>query len=382
MSAEILKYGMVGGGPGAFIGEVHRTAARFDGKNILTAGSFSRDYQKTLKTGKDLGIDENRLYKNYTEMAEKESELADGIDFVSVVTPNHTHFEVAEAFLSQGISVVCDKPVTTSSQEASKLKQLAEKNDAEFCVTYTYSGYPMVKEAKELVEKGEIGDIRVIMGEYPQEWLAEPTEEENKQASWRIDPNQAGISNCIGDIGSHIEHTVSYISGLEISKLSANLDTFVAGRELDDNGEVMIKYENGATGMYWASQVAVGNDNGLKVRIFGSKGSLEWSQENPNYLYFSKLGEATKILSRGHGYLGNEAQKSNRIPPGHPEGYFEAFANIYANFSAALLEKKKKGKIEEQDFDYPTITEGLRGVKFIEKCVASSQQGASWVDFE
>jgi len=382
MSAEVLKYGMVGGGPGAFIGEVHRTAARFDGKNVLAAGSFSRDYQKTLKAGKDLGIDENRLYKNYTEMAEKESELTDGIDFVSVVTPNHTHFKIAEAFLSRGISVVCDKPVTTSSQEALELKQLAEKNDAEFCVTYTYSGYPMVKEAKELVEKGEIGDIRVVMGEYPQEWLAEPAGEENKQASWRTDPNQAGISNCIGDIGSHIEHTVSYITGLEISELSANLDTFVAGRELDDNGEVMIKYENGATGMYWASQVAVGNDNGLKVRIFGSKGSLEWSQENPNYLYFSKLGEATKILSRGHDYLGNKAQKTNRIPPGHPEGYFEAFANIYANFSAALLEKKEKGRIEEKDFDYPKITEGLRGVKFIEKCVASSKQGASWVNFE
>ena len=382
MSAEVLKYGMVGGGPGAFIGEVHRTAARFDGKNVLAAGSFSRDYQKTLKTGKDLGIDEDRLYKNYTEMAEKESELTDGIDFVSVVTPNHTHFKIAKAFLSRGISVVCDKPVTTSSQEALELKQLAEKNDAEFCVTYTYSGYPMVKEAKELVEKGEIGDIRVVMGEYPQEWLAEPAGENNKQASWRTDPNQAGISNCIGDIGSHIEHTVSYITGLKISELSANLDTFVADRELDDNGEVMIKYENGATGMYWASQVAVGNDNGLKVRIFGSKGSLEWSQENPNYLYFSKLGEATKILSRGHDYLGNKAQKTNRIPPGHPEGYFEAFANIYANFSAALLEKKEKGRIEEKDFDYPKITEGLRGVKFIEKCVASSKQGASWVNFE
>ncbi len=382
MTKKKLRYGMVGGGPGAFIGEVHRRAAKFDGKNILVAGSFSSDYDKTLAKGEELGLEEKRLYKTYEEMAARESELKEGIDFVSITTPNHTHFKIARAFLTRGISVVCDKPVTTSSAEAEELLELAEKHRALFCVTYTYSGYPMVKEAKELVENGELGDIRVIMGEYPQEWLAERAEMgDNRQASWRTNPAEAGISNCMGDIGSHIEHTTSYITGCEISQLSANLNTFVEGRILDDNGQVMIKYKNGATGMFWASQVAIGNDNGLKVRVFGSKGSLEWEQENPNYLHFTKLNEATKILSRGHDYLGPAAKKNTRIPSGHPEGYFEAFANIYNNFSQALLEKKEKGKVKEEDFDYPKLEEGYRGVKFVEKCVESSNNGSSWLDF-
>lgn len=379
MKETRLKYGMVGGGPGAFIGEVHRRAVRLDNKAELVAGSFSRDYDKTLITGRELGLDEARLYDSFQEMAKQEAARDDGIDFVSIATPNHTHHRIAKAFLEQGINVLCDKPVTTTVAEAEELQELTDQTEALFCVSYTYSGYPMVKEARRMIKEGELGELRMIMGEYPQEWLAVPAD--NKQAVWRTNPDQAGISNCMGDIGSHIEHTVSYMTGCEISRLSANLDIFVEGRELDDNGGVMIKYDNGVSGMYWASQVAIGNDNSLKVRIFGSKGSLEWKQENPNYLKFTKLNEAPQILSRGHEYLGDEAQANTRIPAGHPEGYFEAFANVYSNFAAAVQAKKDKGSINPDDFDYPKLEEGLRGVKFVKKCVESSKMDSKWVDF-
>ncbi|MGM0420864.1 MAG: Gfo/Idh/MocA family protein [Bacillota bacterium] len=379
MKESHLRYGMVGGGPGAFIGEVHRRAARLDDKVKLVAGSFSREYEKTLTTGRELGMDEDRLYDNFQDMAAREAEREDGIDFVSITTPNHTHHKIAKAFLEKGINVLCDKPVTTTVAEAEELQEIAVRNEALFCVSYTYSGYPMVKEARHLIEEGELGEIRVIMGEYPQEWLAEPAD--NKQASWRTNPDQAGISNCMGDIGSHIEHTVSYMTGCEIKKLSANLDIFVEGRKLDDNGEVMVKYEDGVSGMYWASQVAIGHDNGLKIRVYGSKGSLEWEQENPNYLKFTRLNQAPRILSRGHEYLGETAQANTRVPAGHPEGYIEAFANIYSNFAAAVQAKKEQGSIDPAEFDYPKLEEGLRGVKFVKKCVESSRKDSKWMDF-
>lgn len=379
MKESRLRYGMVGGGPGAFIGEVHRRAARLDNKVKLVAGSFSRDYEKTLITGKELGLAEDRLYEDFQEMAAREADREDGIDFVSITTPNHTHHKIAKTFLENGINVLCDKPVTTTPAEAEELQEMINQTGALFCVSYTYSGYPMVKEARRLIKQGELGDLRVIMGEYPQEWLAEPAD--NKQASWRTNPDQAGISNCMGDIGSHIEHTVSYMTGCEIKKLSANLDIFVEGRELDDNGEVMVKYADGVSGMYWASQVAIGNDNGLKIRVFGSKGSLEWYQENPNQIKFTRLHQAPQYLSRGHEYLGDAAKANTRIPAGHPEGYIEAFANIYSNFAEAVQAKKEQGNIDPAEFDYPKLEEGLRGVKFVEKCVKSAQEDSKWMNF-
>ncbi|MFW6381423.1 MAG: Gfo/Idh/MocA family protein, partial [Bacillota bacterium] len=304
MSEAIVSYGMVGGGPGSFIGDVHRKAAEFDRKAELKAGCFSRDYEKTLQTGSELALSGERLYRDYQQMAREEALREDGIDFVSIVTPNNLHYEIARTFLEQGINVVCDKPLTISVEQAEELTTMVRERDLLFCVTYTYSGYPMVKQARAMVENGDIGDIRMVVAEYPQEWLATPAENEgNKQAAWRTDPRQSGRSNCVGDIGSHVENTVSYISGLEIETLAANLDAFNPGRELDDNAAILVKYKGGATGVYWCSQVAIGHDNDLKIRVFGSRGSLEWSQENPNYLKVSYLDKPTQTLSRGRDQL-------------------------------------------------------------------------------
>lgn len=378
----VLSYGMVGGGPGSFIGEVHRKAIKFDNKAELAAGSFSRDYEKTLVTGKELGLDSDRLYRDYEKMAKKEAGRHDGIDFVAIVTPNYAHYEIAKAFLQEGINVACDKPLTFTVDEAQELKKLADENDLLFCVTYTYSGYPMVKQAREMIKRGDIGKIRTVMGEYPQEWLATPADEDDKQASWRTDPERAGRSNCVGDIGSHIENTVAYITGLEIDSLCANLDSFVAGRELDDNAEIMIKYTSGASGVYWCSQVAAGHDNGLKVRVFGSKGAIEWEQENPNYLTVTYLDQPKQILSRGRDELYPPNTDLPRLPGGHPEGYFEAFANLYSRFADALLAKKAGEPLSEGEMDFPTAADGVSGVKFINLCVDSSEQGAQWLDFD
>jgi predicted dehydrogenase len=298
----VLRYGMVGGGAGSFIGEVHRKAVAFDNTARLVAGCFSRNFQNTLATGASLGVAGERLYRDYEEMAAGEAARRDGIDFVVIVTPNHAHYGAAKAFLTRGVHVVCDKPLTFTVAEAEELGQLARERNLLFGVTYTYSGYPLVKQAREMIRRGDIGAIRVVMGEYPQDWLATPAEAAgNKQAAWRTDPRYAGISNCVGDIGSHIEHTVSYITGLRIQSLCANLQSFGPDRALDDNGEVLVRYAGGASGVYWCSQIAVGHDNGLKVRIFGTKGSIEWEQENPNYLKVALLGQPVQILSRGCG---------------------------------------------------------------------------------
>jgi predicted dehydrogenase len=379
-SSQVVSYGMVGGGEGAFIGDVHRKAAGFDRKTVLVAGCFSRSHENTLATGKALDLSAGRLYATYREMAELEATRPDKIDFVSIVTPNHAHYDVAKTFLEHGINVVCDKPLCFKIDEAAELERLVSEKGLLFCVTYTYSGYPMVKQAHEMIKRGDIGRIRVVMGEYPQDWLATTIEKGGqKQAAWRTDPKFTGSSNCVGDIGSHIENTVSYITGLKIKYLCANLDIFGEDRVLDDNAEIMLKYSNGATGVYWSSQVAIGHDNGLKVRIFGAKGSIEWEQENPNYLKVALLGEPVKILSRGAGYLYPQAAKLVRIPTGHPEGYYEAFANIYTTFSNALLKKKSGGPLTAEDLDFPNAGDGLSGVKFINKCVESSKQGAIWV---
>lgn len=377
-----LKYGMVGGGDGAFIGEVHRKSIALDGKAELVAGVFSRDYQNTLTTGESLGLDRSRLYKTYEEMAEAEANSPNGINFVSIVTPNNTHFSIAKVFLEKGIHVVCDKPLTISSGEAEELKKLAEKNDLLFCVTYTYTGYPTVKHLREMIKNGELGEIRVVNAEYPQDWLATPKEKTGqKQSVWRTDPSQSGKSNCVGDIGSHIENMVSYLTGLKIESLCARLDTFVAGRLLDDNATIMVNYDSGARGLYWSSQVAVGHDNGLRVRIYGTKASAEWSQENPNYLKLSYLDKPTEIISRGRDELYPHAEGYSRIPSGHPEGYFEAFANIYATFIDVLAKKIAGESLSVADLDFPQVEEGIRGVRFIEKCVESSEKGATWIPF-
>lgn len=376
-----LSYGMVGGGSGSFIGEVHRIAARINGNIDLKSAAFSRNFENSLKTGEALGLEKNRIYKDYKEMAEKESLREDKIDFVTIVTPNNMHYPVAKTFLEKGINVVCEKPFVFEVEEAEELINLATENDLTLAVTYTYSGYPMVKEAKELIRNGEIGQIRFVYGEYSQDWLASRIENSNKQASWRVDPKQAGRSNVVGDIGSHIENTVSYITGLKIQSVCANLDTFVEGRNLDDNAEILVKFENGARGIFWCSQIAIGHDNDLQIKVFGDKGSIEWKQEDPNVLKLTKLNGSTQLISRGRTELHPIPNSYSRLPAGHPEGYLEAMSNIYSSVYKEILQKRTAKNTKKENYDYPTGIDGLNGVIFINKCVESSLNGASWIKF-
>lgn len=378
----IVTYGMIGGGEGAFIGDVHRHAIALDGKANLVAGCFSRSMTNTLATGEALHIGKERLYKSYEEMAAAEGARSDGIDFAVIVTPNKSHYPIARAFLENGINVVCDKPLTTESAEAEELAELTKNKDLLFAVTYTYSGYPTVKHARAMIEAGDIGKIRFVNAEYPQEWLADKIEDDGqKQASWRSDPAQSGISNCVGDIGSHIENTVAYMTGLKIKRLSARLDTFVDGRTLDDNATIMVDYVGGAKGVYWSSQIAVGHDNDLSIRIYGSEGTIRWRQENPNYLEVMYKDKPAMKISRGRDTLKDRAESLVRIPAGHPEGYFEALANIYKTYIGALIKKSSGTSLTSDDLDFPHPEAGAEGVKFIEKCVESSRKDAGWLDF-
>ena len=354
----------------------------------LAAGCFSRSPENTLATGKALGIAPDRCYNTFEEMAKAETKRPDKIDFVVIVTPNNSHFAAAKAFLKQGIHVVCDKPLTWKVTEAQELADLAAKNKLLFAVTYTYTGYPAVKHIYEMIRKGEIGDIRFVNAEYPQEWLATPAEKgDNKQAQWRTNPDISGKSNCVGDIGSHVENMVSYMTGLKIKSLCARLDKIVEGRVLDDNASIMVEYEPppgggaGAKGLYWSSQIAVGYDNALRVRIFGSKGTIQWSQETPNYIEIFKLGQPKEMWSRGRDGFYPHAQSYSRIPSGHPEGYFEALANIYKTYITALTKIKAGKKPAKADLDFPCVEMGIDGVKFINKCVESSNKGAVWVKY-
>jgi predicted dehydrogenase len=376
-----LRYGMVGGGPGAFIGDVHRKAIDLDGSAKLVAGVFSRTREKSLEIAPELEVEEARVYASAKEMAEAEAGREDGIDFVVIVTPNSSHYEIAKSFLEAGIHVVCDKPLTVELAEAEELAALAEQKKLLFGVTYTYTGYPMVKEAKNLISSGKLGEIRFVNAEYPQEWLATPLETtgENRQASWRTDPTQAGKSNCVGDIGSHVENMISYVTGLEIEALCARLDHFVEGRSLDDNATIMVNYKGGARGLYWSSQIAFGHDNGLRFRIFGTEGGLEFSQEHPNHLTFTPSDGPKQIISRGRDAVGERAAGLVRIPAGHPEGYFEAFANIYLSFAEALAKRLANKPLSEPDF--PTVGDGVNGVKFIGRVVESAEKGATWINF-
>ena len=379
-SIDGLTYGQVGGGEGSFIGPVHRTVISMNGQARIVAGSFSHDYEKTLRTAKQLGISEDRAYKDFREMAEKEGQREDKIDFVVITAPNHLHYEAAKAFLENGINVVCDKPLCFTVEEAEDLIRITREKDLEFMVTYTYTGYPMVREAKKLIASGAIGKIRIVMAEYPQDWLADRVElEGNTQAVWRTDPKYAGISCSVGDLGTHVENLVHFITGLEIEKLSARLETFLEGRPLDDNAYILLKYNTGASGNYWVSQVAVGNANSLKIRVFGDEGSIEWEQENPEVLKISKKGGPTEYYVKGGGYLTGAGQSATRLPAGHPEGYFEAFANLYRFYENKLIAKKLH--IEpELDEVFPTVVDGARGVKFVHDCVKSSKNNSIWVD--
>lgn len=378
----MVKYGMVGGGDGAFIGDVHRKAIRIDGLATLTAGCFSRNEEKSRKFGKQLGISEDCLYSNYEEMAKNEAAKDDGISFVVCVTPNVSHFSVCKAFLEQGINVVCDKPLTFTSEQSKILADLVKQKNLLFGVTYTYSGYPAIKQMRQMIKNGDIGKIRFVNAEYPQDWLAMPISEDNKLAPWRMDPNISGISNCLGDIGTHIENLVSIITNLKIERVSAHLDSLVEGRTLDDNAVVNIEYKGGAKGLYWSSQIAFGYDNAVRVRIFGEKGGLEWVQEDPDHFVFTPCDSPKQVWSRGRDNFESSAQKYSRIPAGHQEGLYEAFANIYKTYISALIKKENGEILTEEDLDFPTVEMGLEGVNYVEKCVESSRNNGAWINIK
>ncbi|WP_377296712.1 Gfo/Idh/MocA family protein [Rhizobium sp. SGZ-381] len=377
--AAKIRLGMVGGGQGAFIGAVHRMAARLDDHYDLVAGALSSTPEKSLASGRDLGLDPQRCYGSFAEMAEKEAAREDGIEAVSIVTPNHVHFAAAKAFLERGIHVICDKPLTSNLEDAKALKDVADKAGALFILTHNYTGYPMVRHARELVAAGELGDIRLVQMEYPQDWLAEPVEQTGaKQAVWRTDPAQSGVGGSTGDIGTHAYNLGSFISGLELDELAADVHTFVEGRRLDDNAHVMLRFKGGAKGLLWCSQVATGNENGLKVRIYGTKAGIEWTQADPNYLWFTRLGEPKQLITRGGAGAGAAASRVTRIPSGHPEGYLEAFATIYSE-AAAAIHAARSGASIDPDVIYPTVDDGVKGVAFVTACIESGKKNGGWV---
>ena len=377
-----LKLGMVGGGQGAFIGSVHRIASRIDDHYELVAGSLASNPEVAHASAKELGIAENRSYSSFLEMAEKESNLENGIDVVAIVTPNNLHYPIAEAFLKKGIHVICDKPLTHNLEDAEKFFECVKNSKALFALTHNYTGYPMVRQAREMCRNGSIGKLRVIQVEYAQDWLTLPIENEGqKQASWRTDPSKAGMGGSIGDIGSHAFNLADFITGAKLTELCADISNFVEGRKNDDNAHVLLRYENGVKGMLWSSQVAPGNENALKIRIYGDKGGLEWEQENPNYLRVDIFGEAKKIIRRAGNETTDVAGRVTRIPPGHPEGYLEGFANIYSDFAKQIHAIKNNQKIEDELLLVPSIEDGLKGVKFISAVVESGLGGSKWLKF-
>ena len=377
-----MRIGMVGGGKDAFIGGVHRIALRLDGNYELVAGSFSSNFDNSKETGKDLGLAEDRIYETYQEMAEKESARSDGIHVVAIVTPNHLHVPIAKIFAEKGIHIICDKPLALSSEEAIELKNIVENNKIIFALTHNYTGYPMVRHARSLIQKGDLGSIRVVQAEYPQDWLTTKAEDSGlKQAEWRTDPKRSGDGGCIGDIGTHAFNLIRFITGLEVDELSADIHTFVKGRLLDDNAQIMLRFKGGAKGAIWSSQVAVGNENNLKIRVFGENGGLEWRQEDPNYLYYTKFGHPTQKITRGSGSASEEANNVTRIPPGHPEGYLEGFANIYSDVYKRLFAQTNNQDYDQSNDCYPTIYDGVEGMRFIETVLESNNNNSKWVEF-
>ena len=374
-----IRLGMVGGGRDAFIGGVHRIASRIDDHYELVAGCFSSTAEKSQASGADLGLDPKRVYDDFTSMAKREARLKDGIRAVAIVTPNHMHFPVAREFLKRGIHVICDKPLTSTLQDAKKFAKAVEASDAQFILTHNYTGYPMIRQAREMIASGELGDIRVVQAEYPQDWLSEDLESTGqKQAGWRTDPDKSGAGGSTGDIGTHAFNLATFVTGLTLDSLSADLQMFVDGRRVDDNGHVLLRFQGGARGMLWCSQVAPGNENALRLRVYGSKGGLEWAQEDPNYLWHTPLGEPKRLLTRGGAGSGEAAGRMTRIPPGHPEGYLEGFANIYSE-AAAAIRAAEAGQPAPDGVTFPSIREGLQGVAFVDACVKSSGRNAAWV---
>ncbi len=376
-----LRMGMVGGGRGAFIGAVHRMAANLDGKIELVAGCFSSDPEKGKASGEDLYLDPARVYTSYEDMAAKEAALPVGerIDFVSIVVRNDLHVKVARAFLEAGINVICEKPMALSLEEAKEFAEIVKKSGKVFALTHNYTGYPMVKEARALVKAGKLGRLLKIVAEYPQGYASSAFHNtESTIANWRMDPSISGVSNCIGDIGSHAENLARYITGLEIEELAAELTTFVPGRHLDDDGNILVRYQNGVKGVIYASQVSTGDENNLNIRIYGTDGSIEWHQEHPNELIVKHLDKPREIWRRGNSYNGTEATAFTRLPFGHPEAFIEAFANIYLAASEAIRDEIAGKFPRPEGYDFPDIEDGIAGMAFIEAAVASSKNNAAW----
>ncbi len=367
-----IRLGMVGGGAGAFIGGVHRIASRIDDNYQLVAGALSSDPDRAKASAADLGIAPDRAYTDYAEMAKAEAAREDGIEAVSIVTPNHMHVGPAKAFLEAGIHVICDKPLSNTIEAARELASVTPKNGAKFLLTHNYTAYPLVRQARQMIADGMLGTLRVVQVEYPQDWLT--VETHNKQADWRTDPTKSGAGGCIGDIGTHAYNLARFLSGLELDKLSADLSTFVAGRQVDDNVHILLRFKGGAKGMLWASQVAPGNENALSIRIYGDKGGIEWAQENPNQMWFNPFGQPRQLLTRAAALpAGVEAAPGSeaRIPTGHPEGYLEAFARLYSDFAEVIRGGADNGLL-------PTLTDGIEGVSFITAAIKSSAADGKW----
>ena len=373
---EPIRLGMVGGGQGALIGSVHRLAARMDGHFRLVAGALSSTPERARKSGAEIGLDPARTYDDWKRMAGREARRKDGIEAVAIVTPNHMHAAPAIEFLKRGIHVICDKPLTATMAEAKKLAAAAEKADALFILTHNYTGYPLVRQARAMIARGDLGRIRLVQVEYAQDWLTH--EVHNKQAEWRSDPARAGIGGALGDIGTHAYNLAAFVAGMEPEALAADITAFVPGRQLDDNANVLMRYPGGAKGMLWASQVAPGNENSLRIRVFGDMGGLEWAQEEPNKLWFSRFGEPKQLLTRNGAGALPEAQRVCRVPGGHPEGYLEAFANIYAE-AAQAIRARQAGLPVPDGVTYPTLSDGLAGMRFVAACVTSAKRNAGWV---
>ena len=372
-----IRLGMVGGGSGAFIGGVHRIAARLDGDYELVAGALSSKPEVAKASGKNLGLAADRIYTSYEEMAKKEAARPDGIEAVSIVTPNNVHAGPARAFLEAGIHVICDKPLTSTLADARALLAIKPKNGAKFLLTHNYTGYPLMRQARELVKSGALGKIRVVQVEYAQDWLSTPADPNNKQAAWRTDPKRSGAGGAIGDIGTHAYNIARFVTGLKTDSVSADLQSFVKGRKVDDNVHILLRFVGGARGMLWASQVAPGNENSLKLRVYGEKAGIEWEQENPNLMWFSELGKPRTLLTRGGAISSAPAASMNvRIPGGHPEGYLEAFATLYSQFAEVI-----RGSGKAYAPLLPSLADGVEGVEFITASIASSKANGKWTKF-
>lgn len=374
-----IRLGMVGGGQGALIGNVHRIAARLDDEYVLCAGALSSDPERAAASARDIGLSTERSYANFQDMADRESSREDGIEAVAIVTPNHTHFAIANAFLNAGIHVICDKPMTVTIEEAEALQSAAAAAKRILAVTYNYTGYPMIRQARSMVEAGDIGTVRVVQSQYAQDWLSEDIESGGqKQAAWRTDPAKSGAGGCIGDIGTHAYHLACFVTGLRLEALCADLSTFVDGRRLDDNAQLLLRFRGGARGMLWASQVAVGNQNNLRLGVYGDRGGLTWQQESPNEIIFTSLGDTPLKITRGGPAASEAAAAATRIPGGHPEGFLEAFANIYRDVAVAI--RAQRAGTSTSGGLYPTGADGRAGVAFVEAAVRSSSAGGVWVD--